>query len=128
MRQRPLLYTASGFMAVVAVLHIIALPFSLYWTYWWFDIVMHFLAGFSGGLFILWFFAPFSIYKSLFLTLGYLLVVGVAWEIFEFVFDITISQPTNYWQDTIYDLINDTLGALLAYLSVYISARTPKSS
>jgi VanZ family protein len=128
MRRLSLLYIAGGFMVLVAVLNAVAVSLSLYWSYWWFDIVMHTLSGFAGGLFVLWLFHPFRAYQSLWLTLGSLLVVGVVWEIFEWVFDLI--QPLNYRQDIVYDLLNDLLGALLAYVYVYatyVIARSLKS-
>ncbi|MDO8569851.1 MAG: hypothetical protein Q7R89_03740 [bacterium] len=124
MRKSSLLYTALGFMIVFAVLDYVAQVFSLYWTLWWFDIMMHLLGGFSGGLVVLWFFGPFSIYRSLFLTIGCLLVIGIAWEIFEYTHDLP--QPINYGLDTVYDLINDTAGAVLSYF--YVRLQTPKFS
>lgn len=126
MRKSSLLYTACGLMLVFAVLDSIAHTFSFYWIFWWYDVIMHLLAGFSGGLLILWFFAPFniSIYKSFFLTVGCLFVVGVAWEIFEYYNNF--AQPIDYRLDTLFDLINDMLGAVVAFF--YTNVQTPKSS
>jgi hypothetical protein len=124
MRKSFILYTALGFMFILGVLHIIAQPLSLYWTYWWYDIMMHLLAGFSGGLVVLWFFGPSSTFKVVFLTIGCVLIVGIAWEVFEFVFDLR--QPIDYGLDTLFDLINDILGAALAFL--YVNVEILKSS
>ena len=124
MRKSSLLYTALGLIIVLAMLHFIAEAFYLYWTLWWFDIVMHLLAGFSGGLVVLWFLGPFNIFKSLIFTLICVLVVGIAWEIFEYAYDLI--QAIDYWQDTMLDLIFDVVGATLAVC--YASVQTPKSS
>ena len=52
--------------------------------------------------------------KNLILTtLISLLVVGVAWEVFEYVFEIT-GTTNDYTFDTSVDLIFDLLGAFLA--------------
>lgn len=124
MRKSSLLYTAFGFMIALGTLHFIADAFYFYWTFWWYDIMMHFLAGFTGGLLILWFIRPFGILKSIYFALLGILVIGITWEIFEYVYHI--AQTTDYWQDTILDLIADVAGAVLACL--YVSGRRPKSS
>ncbi|MDO8729346.1 MAG: hypothetical protein Q7K26_05715 [bacterium] len=124
MRKNSLLYTAFSLIIVLGTLHFIAETFYLYWTFWWLDIMMHLLAGFSGALVVLWFLGPFNIVRLLTITLVCLFIVAIAWEIFEYVYDLT--QSTNYWQDTILDLIADGIGAFLAYF--YVSEQTPKSS
>src|SRR3989344_6737965 len=123
MQKSSILYIAFGFMIIFGALHLIAQPLSLYWTYWWFDIMMHFLGGFSGGLLVLWYLGPSRSFQVIFITISCVLIVGIAWEIFEFVFELT--QPIDYWQDTAFDIVNDIVGAVIAYF--FISLQTPKS-
>ena len=108
-------------MIVLGVLHFIAITFYLYWTLWWFDNLMHLLAGFSGGLITIWFLfdsgtffkrSPTTLELFLYVLLA-VLTVGVAWEIFEYVNKITETESAGeYVSDTIHDLIADALGAI----------------
>ena len=105
---------------LIAVLNGIGNKFFLYWKFWWFDIVVHFLGGLWVGLSVLWFCyfsgylknlrkdAPFVILLS-FLSV---LAVGLGWEIFEFVIEVDFSDK--YISDTSLDLIMDILGSLIA--------------
>ena len=126
MRKPFLLYTALGLMLVFAALDSVAHLFSFYWIYWWYDVMMHLWAGFSGGLLVLWFFEPYNIggYKSFFTVIGCLFVVGAVWEIFEYYNNF--AQPVDYGLDTLFDFINDILGAILAFF--YANVRILKSS
>lgn len=109
------------FLAVilVGVLHFVASAFYYYWTIIWFDNLMHFLGGLTIGLLSLWIY--FSIYKDSNLTrkqiiarsLLFVIVVGVGWEVFEYVNDIAQSAES-YSRDTAQDLVADIIGAILA--------------
>ena len=124
MRKSSFLYTAFGVIVVIGALHFIAEAFYLYWTIWWLDIIVHLLAGFSGGLVIAWFFGPTSTLKSTMLILAGMLIIGIAWEVLEYI--LNLIQPIHYWQDTIFDLIADMAGAILICIYLYIIERTPK--
>jgi len=115
MRKNSLLYTAFALIALLGIVHIIAETFYLYWTLWWFDNVSHFLGGLALGVFIVWFLNPEKRSPGSFLTvLACLLALGVAWEIFEYINDLSYSIE-GYALDTTTDLIMDALGATLAY-------------
>lgn len=118
MYRHPLFIFLFILVFVIAVLHIIAIELFLYWTYSWFDILMHFLGGLFIGLSALWFFFESGYikmhrsYRQAFIVVGVSIVlVGVGWEIFEFLADVP--REVNYVADTIVDLIMDLLGALL---------------
>ncbi len=82
--------------------------------------VMHFLGGLSVGLFAIWFFFHSNLFfkrmpkrsEAVFLALVAVMVVGVSWEIFEYVNDISIATE-GYAPDTFHDLLSDVLGASL---------------
>lgn len=124
MRKSCLLYTALGLIVILGALHFIAEAFYFYWILWWYDIMMHMLAGFSGGLLVVWFFRPASTFKSILITVVCVMIVGIIWEVFEYVYGLT--QTIDYWQDTILDLILDGTGATLACF--YASEETQESS
>ena len=105
---------------VVGFLNYIASVFYLYWTVWWFNMVMHFL---SGGVvtmttfLILRFFRKnetFSRLKIIFLAIASVFIVGIAWEIFELSVGLTsFSDGIWYVLDTVSDLILDLSGGFL---------------
>lgn len=111
-------------MVALGTLHFVAEAFYFYWIFWWYDIMMHLLAGLVGGLLIVWFARPDSFLKSIFFAIVCMLAIGIVWEVFEYVYHI--AQTSDYWQDTTLDLIADVVGAALACF--YASEQRPKSS
>ncbi len=109
---------------LIAGLNQLAIDLLLYWKIWWFDIMMHFLGGLWIGLASLWiylfsgYFDSFKSFKNkdwetiLIISILSVFVVGVGWEIFEFIFEIDFSN--NYIWDTTSDLIMDFVGSFVA--------------
>jgi len=107
---------------IIAVAHYYATINSLYWLIDWFDIPMHFLGGLLMGFIALFIF--FTSEKIHFpsdnrvvifcITLGFVLIVGLVWELWEIFAGLT--NIINDLGDTIFDLIMDTAGAIVAYL------------
>jgi hypothetical protein len=101
--------------SLFALFHQIALTFSLYWYYWWFDILMHFWGGvLLGVLFYIviksrW----FNLKPKTLLMVGYLLIVTLGWEFFELLIKFTASN--NYWSDTLIDVLMGLIGGLLVH-------------
>ncbi|HYF12727.1 MAG TPA: hypothetical protein VD928_00280 [Candidatus Paceibacterota bacterium] len=108
---------AVGTALVTAVLYIYGKENSLFWYYWWYDIPMHILGGLVIGFWIAAIAAQrsFPIRKTFLLTLIAVICIGVAWEIYEYTFDL-IPDVANYPLDTVADLCNDVLGAAIALL------------
>lgn len=121
MRKYSLPLIALALVATLGALHFIAEVFYLYWAIWWFDNVMHLLAGFAGGFVVVWLLSRryelhkqvFSNFESILIVVISVLVVGVAWEIFEYVNEIT-QTTESYNLDMSLDLFFDILGATLA--------------
>lgn len=127
-RRSSLLYIGFFLISALGLLHFSAEFFYLYWVYWWFDALMHFLAGLSGGLVTYWVLAESGVFPNLvgrrvtdYMVAVFLCVmlVGIAWEIFEYVNGITQSHES-YIVDTMIDLILDGVGAILA---AYVGTR-----
>ncbi len=114
---------------LLGVLQTLALEYYLYWTVWWFDILMHFLGGFWIGLIVLWFYKAFlgerarSDHGYLVSLLGVILV-GVAWEVMELLGGLTGGEE-GYAFDTILDLIMDIVGAIVATYVVFRKSLKP---
>jgi hypothetical protein len=121
----------------LTLLHMVAEFYYLYWTFRWFDIVTHFLGGVwvgLGGLW-LWFYSgyirtPSLPNKHLYLIALFLgVIVGVAWEGFEYIVWIWSGTglPVNYFGDTALDLCIDVVGALMgARLFSYVYKKHTK--
>jgi hypothetical protein len=120
-----LLKIVAALGIAVAALHAAAVAFLLYWTIWWYDITLHFIGGLWVSLGIVWL-AYFSGYLPLCrrsnvrifaVTLIWTFVVGVAWEVFEYLMiGANIWAPEGYWFDTIGDLLSDIAGGLCGYI------------
>lgn len=112
---------------LIAGLNEIALNFFLYWRVWWFDIMMHFLGGLWIGLTTLWIYLSSGYIKNinkekffiLFLSISAVLIIGIGWEVFEYLIDAHIGMKQGYWSDTIQDLVMDTLGAIIAATIIF---------
>ncbi len=99
--------------------HLAALRFHLYWYLPWYDMAMHTAGGFLTIM-------GFIMFRSLgsrrlgladWLLPWGLLLVMVAWEVFEYVYGVAGSHPS-YAVDTAIDLLCGATGGLLAYLTV----------
>lgn len=93
----------------MAVTQYYALEFYWYWTYWWLDIVMHTAGGIVIGIIVATYVSP-----RVLRIIGLTLLVGVLWEVFEYVLGISQAEP-NFQVDSMLDLTMDTVGACLAY-------------
>ena len=121
MKKCSLLYVTFALVILLGFVHFVAESLYLYWTVWWLDNIVHALAGFTIGLFIIWFLFYSSIFykrsptilESILNALLYVIIIGIGWEIFEYVNGITQSTE-GYTLDIVHDLIADALGAILA--------------
>jgi hypothetical protein len=119
--KKPLLIELLTLTLAVAVLHWLATILFLYWAFWWFDILMHFLGGaFVGALALFVFFSSDILpYPSrhpavvLSVVLGSVLIVGLAWELWEIFMGLT--DVFSQQGDTIIDLVMDFVGGLVIY-------------
>ncbi len=124
----PLFRSLFSLIVVIAILHITAINFYLYWDFWWLDLIIHFLGGFWIALLVLWFisFSGYSAYRPRFYgyditwALSILASLGIAilWEVFEFQTGITV-MSSRYWGDTLSDIFMGLTGGSVASLYVY---------
>lgn len=71
---------------------------------------MHLLGGFALASLLVAFLFRFRPYHFL---IG-MVIVAIGWEVFEYL--LGLPQPGDYVWDTAHDLLNDTIGASLAYI------------
>ena len=106
-----------------------AQPYSWYYHYWWFDMIMHFAGGFFVALTAFYLYFHSNYVKPLhdkagfviLLALGAGAVVGIFWEFFEFAIDLYTRRTFNGITivnqkvgDTLSDLFFDMFGAVTA--------------
>lgn len=105
-----------------------------YWDsgIWWFDMAMHFFSGVWVGLFFIYVYlrndSNFKPYLNIIL---YVVLVGVAWEIFEFFVNNVIGRIPFDPSDTISDTVFDILGGMTAvfyFNKSFLSAKLNKQS
>lgn len=107
-------------LAILLGLHLMGMANHLYVTYWFYDIILHFLAGIAVGISTICIAELCGIEfikNRLWITLIIVLVAGISWELFELYFDISgYGYGTHaYNVDTVKDLIMDMLGGFLIY-------------
>jgi len=106
---------------ILVMLNHYAGVYFLYWRFWWFDIVMHFLGGSIISLLSIYiyksFFGDFNDRRSIIVisfSLVFVFIVAIFWEVFEFFMDSNIKEA-NYFLDTITDILMAILGTLFTY-------------
>lgn len=114
MRLRWLL--AAFFLSVVlAGLNAWAIQEYIFWRFVWFDVPMHFLGGVALAVLAVGVLRK----RSVFLFSAFLVGIFIAWEVLEFVFGVP--REANYQFDTALDLLMDTLGAVVVYVTARFS-------
>lgn len=129
LKQKPLPFSFLV-LAILVALHLVGSSFSWYWVYPWFDVLVHILGGLWVGLVFLWLASYLNQInslkdyraKSLLIALVAALLVGVVWELIENYAQIAFVNANSYSLNTALDLLNDSIGGILAYL--YFVKRT----
>lgn len=111
---------------VVAGLHNLAAHLGFYYSFIYFDDIMHFLGGLLVGLVALRLlfvsemagFSHFNNTVAFLVTIGAVLIVGLFWELFEVFIGATQINAIDL-RDTISDLVLDTIGAIAAFWYYY---------
>jgi hypothetical protein len=112
-------------LIVIGILNWIGTELYLYWTVWWYDMLLHFLSGFSVGLAAVWLWGKlFSVqmhfWKTIVFALFGSLIIGVLWEAYELYFGITLfSDGISYVTDTLSDLTLDICGGFFSGLYAF---------
>ncbi len=120
-------------LILVGVLNFIATRLYLYWTTQYFDSLVHFTAGISVGFATLWIvsrsqpsWTTIEIFRVAFFGT---LAIGLLWEAYELMFGITsILDGVHYVTDTLFDLVMDVLGSVVAaFYSMGLATTTPST-
>ena len=120
MYKKPFAIILFVWILLIAIFHNIAMAYYIYWRFLWTDLVVHFLSGFWVALVGFWVFR-FWIKKTdikprtvLLVTLGFALLVGGLWEVFEYGVGI-VEYSSRYTTDTILDIVMDVFGGAAGF-------------
>src|SRR5680860_1781235 len=123
MYQKWFLFGGTVGLFILSLLDKLAFDHYLYWRFPWFDIVMHLIGGVAIGLVSIYFYWEWQkrkfaknpdeensnlIDRKLYYlyNLGFILVVGLGWEIFEILIDrITRFNLENVLKDLLFGII-----------------------
>ena len=108
---------------IIVSLHYFALAYHLYFSIWWFDLLVHSLSGALVGLFVIsvlmQFFAPSLLsgntYPLLLQVILCTVIVGTFWETFELAFRLIPTDLYAYISDTASDMMMNVIGATAGY-------------
>lgn len=122
------------FVSIIGI-HFFGVFRDWYYLVPWLDIPMHFFGGFFVALLFIWLrqiapniFGGNSFLGDIIVVLGFVALIGVLWEFFEFSFDYLVSarnlglaRSQMGIADTMGDLFFDLLGGLCAYIGSLFS-------
>jgi hypothetical protein len=119
MEARRLLFLQLFLIVIVAALHLVGTALYLYWMFWWYDMVVHFLASIWVALCAMWIAAHFGVQKVGAWVLACVVMVSIGWELFEYHIGATdIADRSVFVIDTALDFVVNMIGGLLGlYLS-----------
>ncbi len=102
----------------IFLLNLLAHKLHLYVSIWYFDMIMHTLGGIWLALALIFVFSINNFSRQNFLKVIFgVLLVGLAWELFEFgVDEIILKNPLNTGLDTLSDLFCDITGGILGFI------------
>ena len=117
----PVLIISLGI--IIAILHSYALAHHLYFSIWWFDLLVHFLSGMLIVLFsisiLLQFYDPSLLgspsYPLLLQAVLAAIIIGTVWETFELIFRLVLTDLLTYISDTASDMMMNIIGACAGY-------------
>lgn len=122
MKERSLLKFALSILALLGILHVVAIGLHLYWTAPWFDIGMHFLGGLMVGFFTLAFISQSKIeervWNTFLFVISIVVVVGMCWEMYEYANGVAYVKD-DYGLDTAIDMVMNIIGGTAAYAFAY---------
>lgn len=135
MKTRFPLWVLATLIVFIAVADACANYFHLYYLIWWLDIPMHVLGGTWVALSILVFYYRFAHLKRkdhsqefvFALAIAAALVIGIGWEIYGWSIDHMLVIANGGVFDTLKDLTDDLIGALVAG-SIFIKGGYNKAS
>ncbi len=116
---KKLIYATALTVISLMLVNGAAVHFGWYYILPWFDILTHFWGGVAVGFGILALLARCDIkldtYPHSFLFITTLFCIALGWEFYEIAVNAIFPRYTFDLIDTLSDIVNDSLGALLAF-------------
>lgn len=123
----PSVLVAIAFL--ILLVQFCALQWHLYFYYWWLDIPLHMIGGLWVTLFglMLYYRLPRTAIADhpefvIIFAVAVSLALGLFWEIYEFAVDHAVGDSGHGLSDTLFDLVNDLFGAIVA-AGIFIRGR-----
>ncbi|MDO8510337.1 MAG: hypothetical protein Q7S15_01805 [bacterium] len=114
-------------LCLLFLTHYVAIKLYFYWSFWWFDILMHILSAMAVSLTAFFYLQGsnrvFSIRQLFSRTIFAVLAISVLWEIYEFFAGVTFSTMEMYYLDTAIDLVMDIVGGFIGMAIAYGASR-----
>lgn len=127
MMREKLFRNLTWLVVLIFIVNYFANKFYWYYSIWWFDMPMHFSGGlWLGAVYVWWRLrgdTKVTLDKSTWPSVvGWVLLVGVGWEVFEYFFINYMALNAFDLLDTLSDLFFDLLGGCLAvwYLGKFL--------
>ena len=116
-----ILWLSFTLTTLAAIAHFLSLEFFLYWRWFWFDIVVHLMAGGGVGCMAYWLGEESSVLinkdlsgtKKRIIYFCLAVFVSVGWEVFEYYFHLTDSRLRYVWSSS-----KDVLSSMVGILTV----------
>jgi hypothetical protein len=121
MLKQRIFFIATIFFAILAVMHYVGTTFHIYYSYKWFDIPVHIVAGIWISLTVFWLLPyvtkDYSIknYRIKSILVGLISVLGLSlvWEISELARGLTSMSDKVFWADTSGDFLSAIIGFVI---------------
>ena len=114
-------------LCFLIIFHVVAVKFYFYWSFWWFDLLMHIFAGMAVTLTAFYYLdgsAPGAPNRKLFYqTLGTVLLLALLWELYEFFTGATYTAAYMYFIDSGSDILMDIVGWIIGLSIAYGTTR-----
>jgi uncharacterized membrane protein YjdF len=118
------------FLTILLLSNIPSLYYGIYLDHAWFDTAQHFLGGFFVAMLMAGYLKDHLTedkLKNALIVVGATIFIGVIWEFSEYIANQTLVEPFYRWfgirayfmgdlQDTIMDLLMDTLGGMTLFI------------
>jgi hypothetical protein len=118
MYKKLIAYTALSVISL-ALVNYAAMRFGWYYIFPWFDVLTHFWGGVAVGFGILALLercgVTFDTFSHALIFLAIFFLVAFGWEFYEIAVNTIFPRYTFDSIDTLWDIVNDSLGALLAF-------------
>lgn len=110
-------YLFFSTLVLLAITNNLAVYFYLYWIYPWIDIPVHFLGGLVVVFGLVWFVRCMRRDQLLRLwhALLFIIVIATIWELYEYLFGISLASDPDFVNDTVIDYIFGIFGGLTAW-------------